>query len=165
MGPYPTACTPGLPKPTWRNPDWRADYDERYAPVPGWGVNPMLACPSTIAVGQAPSSSPPGSAVGGLVVAGSLGMLAMLATRYFGDRGSSSGTTYALAGAAGVGGAIAGSMLAALYCMATIPPATQPTPVGAPTDGDILRCAVALAALATVGAVAGGVLVGRKKGR
>ena len=48
----------------YRNPDWRAAYDERYAPVPGWGVNPNLAGPRMVGIGQPtdPSTSLGGAA-------------------------------------------------------------------------------------------------------
>jgi hypothetical protein len=31
--------------PTYQNPPWFVDHDERYAPVPGWGTNLQLAAP------------------------------------------------------------------------------------------------------------------------
>lgn len=31
--------------PTYQNPPWFVDYDERYAPIPGWGTNLELAAP------------------------------------------------------------------------------------------------------------------------
>ena len=154
----------------YRNPDWRAGYDERYAPVPGWGVNPNLAGPRMVGIGQAsaaPGSYGAGSAILGLAMQAGIGVLAMAATRHFAHR-DASGATYGWAAAAGVGGAIVGSLGGLAVCAATAPTGQSTTP----TSGDVSaiggwlgKCVLALVIGTTAGSIAGGVLVGRKQGR
>jgi len=155
----------------YRNPDWRAAYDERYAPVPGWGVNPNLAGPRMVGIGQAGAgagSYGAGSAVLGLAMQAGIGVLAMAATRHLAKR-DASGATYGWAAAAGIGGAIVGSLGGLAVCAATAPSApAQSTPTS--TDVSVVggwlgKCVVALVLGTTLGSVAGGVLVGRKAGR
>ena len=179
----------------YRNPDWRAAYDERYAPVPGWGVNPNLAGPRMVGIGQAaapggagdqlaqqilagqqsqaaaPAPAPSygiGSAVGGLIVPAGIGILAMMATRHLQHR-DASGATYGWAAGAGIGGAIVGTIGGIAVCSAMVPAQTSSaTPTSADASmigGWLAKCLVAVLVGTTVGSVAGGVLVGRKQGR
>lgn len=153
----------------YRNPDWRAAYDERYAPVPGWGVNPNLAGPRMVGIGQAPAPSYGiGSAVGGLIVPAGIGILAMMATRHLQHR-DASGATYGWAAGAGIGGAIVGTIGGIAVCSAMVPAQTSSaTPTSADASmigGWLAKCLVAVLVGTTVGSVAGGVLVGRKQGR